>query len=166
MKEKLLTRVWLLATPWTTAYQAPPSMGFSRQSSLNFVLSLSMTSSSSNLNLWTLFIDVIIQLTGNDPDTGRLKAGEGDDRGWDGWMVSPVQWTWTWANFRRWWGTERPGMPQSMGSHSRTWYGNWTTTSFMKYFNSLQVSLSYLPIPALLLLLLSCFSHVRLCATP
>ena len=31
MKVKLLSRVQLLATPWTTAYQAPPSMGFSRQ---------------------------------------------------------------------------------------------------------------------------------------
>ena len=28
---KLLSRVRLLATPWTTAHQAPPSMGFSRQ---------------------------------------------------------------------------------------------------------------------------------------
>ena len=31
MKGKLLSRVRLLATPWTTAYQAPPSMEFSRQ---------------------------------------------------------------------------------------------------------------------------------------
>ena len=31
VKEKLLSRVRLLATPWTTAYQVPPSMGFSRQ---------------------------------------------------------------------------------------------------------------------------------------
>ena len=31
VKRKSLSRVWLLATPWTTAYQAPPSMGFSRQ---------------------------------------------------------------------------------------------------------------------------------------
>ena len=30
-------------------------------------------------------------------------------------MASPMQWTWPWANFRRWWGTERPGVPQSMG---------------------------------------------------
>ena len=29
----------------------------------------------------------------------RLKAkGEGDDRGWDCWMVSPTQWTWVWAS--------------------------------------------------------------------
>ena len=31
MKVKLLSRVRLLATPWTAAYQAPPPMGFSRQ---------------------------------------------------------------------------------------------------------------------------------------
>ena len=31
MKVKSLSRVRLLATPWTVAYQAPPSMGFSRQ---------------------------------------------------------------------------------------------------------------------------------------
>ena len=31
VKVKSLSRVWLLATPWTAAYQAPPPMGFSRQ---------------------------------------------------------------------------------------------------------------------------------------
>ena len=31
VKVKLPSRVWLLATPWTAAYQAPPSMGFSSQ---------------------------------------------------------------------------------------------------------------------------------------
>ena len=31
VKVKSLSRVWLLATPWPAAYQAPPSMGFSRQ---------------------------------------------------------------------------------------------------------------------------------------
>ena len=31
----------------------------------------------------------------------RLKVGgEGDDRGWDGWMASPTQWTWVWVNSR------------------------------------------------------------------
>ena len=34
----------------------------------------------------------------------RLRAGgEGDDRGWDGWMASPTQWTWVWIDFRCWW---------------------------------------------------------------
>ena len=31
VKEKSLSHIWLLATPWTAAHQAPPSMGFSRQ---------------------------------------------------------------------------------------------------------------------------------------
>ena len=47
----------------------------------------------------------------------RLTArGEGGDRGWDGWMASPTQWTWVWANSRRWWRTGKPGVLQSMGS--------------------------------------------------
>ena len=46
----------------------------------------------------------------------RLKAGgEGDDRGWDGWMASVTQWTWVWVNSRSWWWTGRPGVLQSMG---------------------------------------------------
>ena len=46
----------------------------------------------------------------------RLKAGgEGDDRGWDGWMASPAQWTWVWASNGSWWQTGRPGMLQTMG---------------------------------------------------
>ena len=47
----------------------------------------------------------------------RLKAGgEGDDRGWDGWMASPTQWTWVWVNFGSWWWTRRPGVLRFMGS--------------------------------------------------
>ena len=47
----------------------------------------------------------------------RLRAGrEGDDRGWDGWMASPTQWTWVWASSRSWWWTGKLGMLQSMGS--------------------------------------------------
>ena len=29
-------------------------------------------------------------------------GGEGDDRGWDGWMASPTQWTWVWVSSRSW----------------------------------------------------------------
>ena len=39
----------------------------------------------------------------------RLRVGEGDDRGWDGWMASPTQWTWVSANSRRQWRIGRPG---------------------------------------------------------
>ena len=47
----------------------------------------------------------------------RLKAGgEGDDRGWEGWMASLTQWTWTWVNSgsSRW--TGRAGVLQSLRS--------------------------------------------------
>ena len=58
----------------------------------------------------------------------RLKAGgEGDDRGWDGWMASQTQWTWVWASSERWWWTGEPGMLQSMGSQKRqTGLSEWT----------------------------------------
>ena len=47
---------------------------------------------------------------------GRLRAGgEGDDRGWDGWMASPTQWTWVWVNSGSCWWTGRPGVLQSVG---------------------------------------------------
>ena len=36
--------------------------------------------------------------------------GEGDDRGWDGWMASLIRWTWVWVNSRSWSWTGRPGV--------------------------------------------------------
>ena len=51
--------------------------------------------------------------------------GEGVDRGWDGWMASPTQWTWVWISSRSWWRTEKPGVLQSMGSQ-RVGH-NWVT---------------------------------------
>ena len=45
----------------------------------------------------------------------RLRAGgKGDDRGWDCWIASLIQWTLVWANSGRWWRTGKPGMLQSM----------------------------------------------------
>ena len=35
----------------------------------------------------------------------RLKAGEGDDRGWDGWMASSTWWSRVWVGSRIWWWT-------------------------------------------------------------
>ena len=47
----------------------------------------------------------------------RLKSGrKGDDRRWDGWMVSLTQWTWIWASSGRWWRTGKPRVLQSKGS--------------------------------------------------
>ena len=58
----------------------------------------------------------------------RLKAGgEGDNRGWDGWMASPTQWTWVWVNSRSWWWIGRPA-EKAMAPHSSTlaWKIPWT----------------------------------------
>ena len=56
----------------------------------------------------------------------RLKAGgEADDRGWDGWMASPIRWTWVWVSSGSWWWTGKLGVLQSMGSQ-RVGH-NWAT---------------------------------------
>ena len=60
-----------------------------------------------------------------------LKAGgEGDDRGWDGWMVSLTQWTWVWVNSGSWRWTGKPDVLQSVGSqrvgHDWVTELNWT----------------------------------------
>ena len=47
---------------------------------------------------------------------GLGAGGEGDDRGWDGWMASPTRWAWVWVNSGSWWWTGRPGMLRFMGS--------------------------------------------------
>ena len=52
---------------------------------------------------------------------GRFGAGEGDDRGWDGWMTSLTWWTWVWVNSGSWWWTGRPGVLCFMGSK---WVGH------------------------------------------
>ena len=64
----------------------------------------------------------------------RLGAGgEGDDRGWDGWMASPTQWTWVWINSGSWWWTGRPGVLRFMGlqrvGHDWATELNWTEVS-------------------------------------
>ena len=45
-----------------------------------------------------------------------LGAGEGADRGWDGWMASLTRWMWVSVNSGSWWWTGRPGVLRFMGS--------------------------------------------------
>ena len=69
----------------------------------------------------------------------RLRAGREGDRGWDGWMASPTQWTWVWVNSRSWWWTGRPGVLQSVGSQRVR--HDWATelTDSIKYFFTCRV---------------------------
>ena len=82
----------------------------------------------------------------------RLKAGgEGDDRGWDGWMASPTQWTWVWVDSRRQWLTGRTSLLQFKGSQrvGRNWateHQEDNTSSVGLYLIS-HVCLVFLPLP-------------------
>ena len=80
----------------------------------------------------------------------RLRAGgEGDDSGWDGWMVSLTQWTWVWLNSGSWRWTGRPGMLWFIGSQriGQDWVTelNWTELQVwlehtVSSFSSLDIS--------------------------
>ena len=71
----------------------------------------------------------------------RLKAGgEGDDRGWDGWMASPTWWTWVWVNSGSGWWTGRPGVLIHGVAKNQTRLSDWRTG----VNSSLNVSRTYL----------------------
>ena len=63
----------------------------------------------------------------------RLRAGgEGDDRGWDGWMASPTLWTWVWASSGSWWWTGKPVCCGPWGlKESDMTELNWTQQRFL-----------------------------------
>ena len=58
-----------------------------------------------------------------------LKLQEEGVRGWDGWIASPIQWTPTWANSGRLWGTGRHGAAGHGVTKSWIWHRDWTTTN-------------------------------------
>ena len=79
---------------------------------------------SETLILWSS--DANNQLIGKYRFWESLKAGgEGDNRGWDGWMASPTQWTRVCKASGSWWWTWKPGVLQSMGSQRVA--HNWAT---------------------------------------
>ena len=64
---------------------------------------------------------------------GLGAGGEGDSRGWDGWMASLTRWTWVWVNSGSWWWTGGSGMLQFLGSqrvgHDWATELNWISVS-------------------------------------
>ena len=86
----------------------------------------------------------------------RLRAGgEGDDRGWDGWMASLTQWTWVQVDSGNWWWTGRPDVLRFMGSqrvgHNWATELNWTGHKRRKSSGKTQGWPSCLTLSALLL---------------
>ena len=62
----------------------------------------------------------------------RSRAGEGDDRGWDGWVASLTQCKWVWVNSGSWWWTGKPNVLQSMGSQR---VGHYWVTELIIHLN-------------------------------
>ena len=69
--------------------------------------------------------DAKSRLIWKDPDAWEIEGRR------DGWMASLILWTWPWAKSGRWWGTGKPGVPQSMGSQ-RVGH-DWVNNSNNKY---------------------------------
>ena len=96
---------------------------------------------------------------------GLGAGGEGDDRGWDGWMASLTWWTWVWVNSGRWWWTGRPGVLRFMGSqrvrHDWATELNWTevhnSTVSLFIFTYLATLFKYCLYPSLQTVNASCF---------
>ena len=70
-------------------------------------------------------------LTGKDPGAGKdwRQRGEGGDRGLDGWMASPIQWTWVLSKL---WEKDREAWPAAVHevTSSQTRLSNWTELSY------------------------------------
>ena len=85
--------------------------------------------SSSNVNIW-----LIGKVPHAGKDWGQKKRASEDEMA--GWIASLEQWTWTWANLRRWWGTGKPGVLQSTGL--RRVRHEWVTQQQQKILTLLQ----------------------------
>ena len=123
----------------------------------------------------------------------RLRAGEGDDRGWDGWMALPTQWTWVCVNSCVGDGQESLGCccPRVCKEWDTTERLNWTAAAAAKSLQScptlcdpIDSSPPGFPVPGILQartlewvsisfsnawewkVKVKSLSHVRLCATP
>ena len=94
----------LLRVPWTA-----------RRSNQSILKEISL-----GISLEGLMLKLKLQYFGHlmqrvDSLEGLGAGGEGDDRGWDGWMASLTQWTWVSVNSGSWWWTGRPGVLWFMG---------------------------------------------------
>ena len=79
-------------------------------------------------------------------------GGQGNNRGWDGWVASLTRWTWVWVNSGRWWWTGRPGILWFMGSqrvgHNWATELNWTeekTNAFFLFYKCKKKKTKALP---------------------
>ena len=81
---------------------------------------------------------------------GLGAGGEGDERGWGGWMASLPRWTWVWVNSRSWWWTGRPGVLRFMGlqrvGHDWATELNWTELNTLSKIYQHLILFAQLPV--------------------
>ena len=88
--------------------------------------------------LWGTTQDTQEKLDTRDTSSGLVACweglgagGEGDNRGWDGWMASRTRWTWVWLNSGSWWWTGSPGMLWFIRSQRLRHDGDWTELNWL-----------------------------------
>ena len=108
----------LLRVPWTA-----------RRSKPSILKEISPGYSLEGLKLKLQYFDYLMRRADSLEKTlmlGKIEGGrEGDDRRWNGWLVSLTRWTWVWVCSGSWWWTGKPGVLQSMGSQRVR--HNWVT---------------------------------------
>ena len=130
--------IWFIVIPWTAACQA--FLSITNSQTLLKLMSIKLAMPSNHLILChslLLLPSICPSIRVFSPASGikelshwknpwfweRLRAGgEGDDRGWYGWMALPTWWTWVWLDSGSWCWTGRPGLlwlmeSQRVGHH-------------------------------------------------
>ena len=79
-----------------------------------------------NSNVWTTSCEELTHWKRPWCWEGLGAGGEGDDRGWDGWMASPTLWTWVWVNSGSWQGGLACCSPWGRKELDTTERLNWT----------------------------------------
>ena len=133
----------LLRVPWTA-----------RRSNQSILKEISPACSSEG---WMLKLDSSTLATSCEEVTqwkrpwcweGLGTGGEGDDRGWDGWMASPTQWAWVWVNSGSVWWTGRPGVLRFMGlqrvGHDWATKLNWTENLIIYFIYSVYINTDHI----------------------
>ena len=104
---------WFLRVPWTARRS---NQSILKEISLEYSLEGLM------LKLKLQYLGHLMWRTDSLEKTlilGKIEGGNRrDDKGWDGWVASPTQWTWVWVNSGSWRRTGRPGVLWFMGSQT------------------------------------------------
>ena len=101
-----------------------------------------------NCNIWATCCEELTHLKRLWCWESLKVGGEGDDRGWDGWMASLTWWTWVWISSGSWWCTGKPGIcsPWGRKESDTTEQLNWTELNLPSSWSagSLNISLTCL----------------------